>query len=118
MTDITWPSTLPTPRWNGSQKKSGKRVKRFEVDDGGPAEQGVFTTATPKTFAFVIRCSFEQETTLFGFYDEYPADWFTFPDPVSGTDVTARFHGDNPPVSAGASRNRRDIQITLEYQAS
>lgn len=114
----TWPSTLPTPRWSGSQKQAGKRVKRFEVDDGGPAEQGVFTTATPKTFTFILRCTFDQADTLFDFYDGHPAEYFTFPDPVTGDDVTARFHGDHPPQDAGSARNKRDIQITLEYQAS
>ena len=116
---ISWPDTLPAIRWSGFGYQPGKQVQKFQVDDGGPAEQGRFTTATTVKCGFVLRCTQDQQNALLEFYTgdaQCGAQWFDFENPVTGKDCVARFDGDNPPASAGASRNKFDMQIQLELK--
>lgn len=119
MTTVSWPSDLSGIRWSGYSRESGNQTTRFEVDDGGPAEQGRFTTAAVDTVSFVLRCTAAQVETLRAFYlgdAACGAVWFSFADPVSRAAGLARFVAKKPPKTTGQSRNKFDCSITLEFK--
>lgn len=116
---IAWPSALPGIRFSGFSYQPAKLVQRFQVDDGGPAEQGRFTTAATAVCSFTLRCDLDQRKALLVFYEgpaAYGAAWFSFRDAVTDTDCIARFYGEEPPKFGGSSRNKMDVQITLEVK--
>lgn len=119
MTTITWPAKLPAPRWPSTNYTLPKNGKRFEVDDGGPAIQGRFSTTNVRTFTFTLRCTGAQRAILDDFYTgdgACGAVWFSYTDPVRNADVYARFVADKPPAAVSSSRNKWDVSVTLELK--
>lgn len=116
---ISWPETLPAIRWSGFEYQPNKQVQRFEVDDGGPAEQGRFSTAATVKCGFTLRCTQAQVAAVLDFFSgdaQCGAAWFTFTDPLTQQPVCARFLADSPPAVSGAARNRYTVQIQLEVK--
>lgn len=120
MTTVIWPSSLPALRSSGMEGELANTVKSFEVDDGGPSIQGIFSTVNVRKLTFTIRCDKTQKQTFLTFFNgdaARGASWFTFSDPITEQVSYARFIAKKPPKVVPAVRGVKwDISMTLELK--
>lgn len=119
MAIAVWPLTLPQKFLrSGFRETLTPNVIQSEFEIGAPQTRPR-STWQGKTFSGSMRITYEQKVIFDNFYQFTTLSGtqpFEFPDPITGTTVTCKFDGANPPSLSAWGGGYFDLSIAVILQ--